>query len=193
MSSYNPTNINLIFACTFDGGIGYGNRLPWNIPSEMRKFRNITKITKDPTKQNAVIMGRNTWESIEKPLKDRLNIVLTTKNNYVIDDANVFVANNLYDAINHCKTDDNIEEIFIIGGEKLYRNIFFNNNYTIKSIIMSVMFYDKYFIDSYIDMRYIYGNFDIKKDDRFSLECQERLFASFICTPKILRQPKLIP
>jgi dihydrofolate reductase/thymidylate synthase len=184
MAMCHNTNINLIFACTFDGGIGYNNSLPWNIPQELKKFRNITTNTKDATKQNAVIMGRKTWESIGKPLNNRLNIILTTNRNYVVTNSNVFVANNLYEAVNHCQ-DNDIENIYIIGGEKLYRNIFFNNYYRINSIIMSVMFYDKYYLDTYVDIAYIYANFDIKKDMRYSQECDNRLFASFICTPKI--------
>jgi len=186
MAICHNTNINLIFACTFDGGIGYNNKLSWNIPQEMKKFRNITTETKDKTKRNAVIMGRKTWESIGKPLNKRLNIILTTNRNYrndVVSNSSVFVANNLYEAVNHCE-DNDIENIYIIGGEKLYRNIFFNNYYRINSIIMSVMFYDKYNLDTYIDMEYIYANFNIKKDVRYSRECNERLFASFICTPK---------
>lgn len=185
MSICHDIKINLIFACTFDGGIGYNNRLPWKIPSELKKFKKITETTKDPSKQNAVIMGRNTWESIGYPLSNRLNIVLTTKKNYEINNSNVIVVNNLHSAVNICE-DNDIEEIYIIGGEKLYRNIFFNNHYTINSIIMSVMFYNKYNIDTYVDMAYIYANFKIQKDTRFNRECQERLFASFIAFPKKL-------
>ena len=66
---------SIILACTFEGGIGYNNDIPWNIKSEIYLFKQITG-NKDQYKQNAVIMGRNTWESLpHKPLKDRLNII----------------------------------------------------------------------------------------------------------------------
>ena len=54
--------------------------LPWKIPADMAYFKELTSRTADPAKQNAVIMGRKTWESIPpkfRPLAGRLNIVLS--------------------------------------------------------------------------------------------------------------------
>lgn len=188
MTTHHDTGLNVIFACTFDGGIGYDNKLPWNIPSELKKFREITTKTEDPYKRNAVIMGRKTWESIGRPLKGRLNIVLTKSRHYVIDYPDVIVCNHLYDAVNCCDNCD-IEEIFVIGGGRLYWDILHNDiYYRVKKIIMSVLFDDKFLVDSYIDMSLIYANFDIKKDERYSIEAKKRIFASFICTPKLLKQ-----
>lgn len=57
-----------------------GGALPWSLPGDMAYFKELTSRTADPAKQNAVIMGRKTWESIPakfRPLKGRINVVLT--------------------------------------------------------------------------------------------------------------------
>lgn len=181
----NKVGVNIILASTFDGGIGFQNRLPWDIPSELKKFKDITTNTQDPKKINALIMGRRTWESIGKPLKNRLNIVLTTNRNYKVDYPEVRVINHMYNAVFFCYDSDDIEQIFIIGGENIYRNALYNNFYfDVDKIIWSVPFYQKYFIDTYVDVRVIYEKYDIKKDETYSRESEDRLFASYICTLK---------
>ncbi len=57
-----------------------GGTLPWSIPGDLRYFKELTSRTADPGKQNAVIMGRKTWESLPpkfRPLPGRLNVVLS--------------------------------------------------------------------------------------------------------------------
>lgn len=66
--------IKLILAINQQRIIGVGNALPWFIPEEMKHF-------KKETIGNTVVMGRNTWESIDekyKPLVDRHNVVLSS-------------------------------------------------------------------------------------------------------------------
>ena len=79
------SNVKSTFSCivaasknTF--GIGYENTIPWHISADLVHFKNITTETSSPTLQNAVIMGRRTYESIPskfRPLKNRLNIILS--------------------------------------------------------------------------------------------------------------------
>lgn len=57
-----------------------GGILPWSLPGDLRYFKELTSRTVDPGKQNAVIMGRKTWESLPpkfRPLPGRLNVVLS--------------------------------------------------------------------------------------------------------------------
>ena len=73
--------MNLIVAYCKNRGIGFKNTLPWKLSLDMNRFKKLTI----GNKNNAVIMGRNTWESLPlkyKPLPKRTNIILTTKADY---------------------------------------------------------------------------------------------------------------
>jgi dihydrofolate reductase len=104
--------ISLIAAHSANKVIGKNNDLPWYIPEDLKRFKSITT-------GHTVIMGRNTYQSIferlGKPLPNRRNIVVSST--LKPDTADVEVAPNLEQAI---KTADN-NEVFIIGGEQLYR------------------------------------------------------------------------
>lgn len=65
-------NINLIAALSKNHIIGNKNKIPWVLPNDLSWFKSITL-------NKPVVMGRLTWESIKKPLKDRLNIVVSRK------------------------------------------------------------------------------------------------------------------
>ena len=69
-------NFALIVAADLDGGIGKENKLPWRLSADMNFFKNVTI----GNGNNAVIMGRKTWDSIPpkfRPLPKRVNIVIT--------------------------------------------------------------------------------------------------------------------
>ena len=105
--------ISILVAVDEKGGIGKGNNLMWNIPSDLRRFKEIT--TKDQiginNNNNTVVMGRKTCDSIGKLLPNRTNIVLSSKNkcSYKVED--ILDYNERYTE----------EEIFIIGGEQIYK------------------------------------------------------------------------
>ena len=70
----------LVVAATRKLGIGKGGTMPWRLPGDMAYFKALTSATVDPSKANAVVMGRKTWESIPikfRPLRGRVNVVLT--------------------------------------------------------------------------------------------------------------------
>ncbi len=70
----------IVVAATRKLGIGKGGTMPWKLPGDMAYFKELTTRTADPTKQNAVVMGRKTWESIPskfRPLPGRVNVVLS--------------------------------------------------------------------------------------------------------------------
>ena len=73
------SRLTLIVAATKANGIGQNGNLPWRLPKEMSYFAKVTSHAPEG-KQNRVIMGRKTWESIPakfRPLRDRLNVVLS--------------------------------------------------------------------------------------------------------------------
>ena len=85
--------IHLIVAgCVVKGeknrlGIGSKGNLPWKLRSEMQHFTRMTKKTSNENMQNAVLMGRKTWESIPakfRPLPSRFNVVVTRQEDYKI-------------------------------------------------------------------------------------------------------------
>ena len=102
--------ISIIAAIDDKRGIGKNNRLLWNIPEDLQRFKKIT--TGHP-----VIMGRKTYESIGRPLPQRANIIVTGNQDYKADGC--LVAHSLEEAIDLAKAKDD-QEIFIIGGGQLY-------------------------------------------------------------------------
>jgi dihydrofolate reductase len=101
--------VSLIVARAANGVIGDQGRLPWHIPSELKHFKAVTM-------GHPIIMGRKTWESIGRPLPGRRSIVITRQKAYTA--AGALVVSSLDDAIAACAGED---EIFVIGGEQLYR------------------------------------------------------------------------
>lgn len=107
---------SIIVAVSTNNGIGKNGKLPWKNKEDMQFFKNKTCKVEDPLKQNVVIMGRHTFESLGmNPLPNRKNIVITS-HKY----ESVSTMPSLTMALKSLDTDDLIERIFIIGGERLY-------------------------------------------------------------------------
>lgn len=92
--------------------IGKKGNLPWYIPQELKRFKQITM-------GHPIIMGRKTHESIGKPLPGRTNIIVTHDMEY--SSAGCFVVHSLGEAIQKAKGKEGSEEIFVIGGGELYK------------------------------------------------------------------------
>ena len=104
---------SIIVAIGKNSEIGKGNKLLWHIPEDLKNFK---KITTDKT----VIMGRKTFESIGKPLPKRKNIILSKNGEKELSkEKGIEIYQNLEKLINDYK--DSEEEIFIIGGEQIYK------------------------------------------------------------------------
>lgn len=104
----------IIVAVSENNVIGRTNgTMPWHSKEDFKHF-------KDTTFGYPVIMGRKTFESLGKPLKGRLNIILTrgNENNYEYD--NVLVLRGLRDAYSYCEN-HNYEKVFVIGGGQIYK------------------------------------------------------------------------
>ena len=125
--------ISLIAAVGKNNELGLDNHLIFNIPGDLKFFRNTT-IGK------TVIMGRKTYESIGKPLPKRINIVVS---NSLKETDGITIINSFEDVLEKYLNSE--EEAFIIGGERLY-NYFINyaqNIYLTKVYANAVA--DKYF------------------------------------------------
>jgi dihydrofolate reductase len=85
--------------------------LPWHLPKDLKRFRRLTL-------GRPIIMGRNTFEMIGKPLEGRRNVVLTSRPDYQIPGA--VTSFSLKHAITQADETLTVDEIFIIGGAKIY-------------------------------------------------------------------------
>lgn len=102
--------ISIIAAMSLNRVIGKNNQIPWHIPGEQKRFKEITW-------NHAIIMGRKTHESIGKPLPGRTNIVITRQKNYSAPGC--VVVHSLEAALKNCPPDET--EAFITGGEHIFR------------------------------------------------------------------------
>ena len=107
-------NFKIIVAVDKNLGIGLKNSLPWKFKSDMHFFREMTI----GDKNNAVVMGKNTYLSIGKNLSNRENIVLSTSLNNDIENIKVF--HNIDNLCEYCKK-KNFDSIWIIGGGEIYK------------------------------------------------------------------------
>lgn len=115
-------NLSIIVALDSKNGIWKWWVLAWNIFTDINFFKEITSKVNNNKNINAIIMWHNTWKSIPnkyKPLQNRLNIVLSLKNNLIIPNW-VIVCNSLESSFNYILKINNIENIFIIWWAKIY-------------------------------------------------------------------------
>jgi len=113
--------INAIFACDEEWGIGKNGTLPWpHNPADLKWFKN-------KTNAKAVIMGKNTWDSLPiKPLPNRLNFVITSTNmeNYNPRPHGYYSGNDVSKIIKDVieARYGGIDDIWIIGGSQLFES-----------------------------------------------------------------------
>lgn len=161
-------NFSIVAAVNKTNGIGFDNIIPWKNSEDLKFF---STLTIGLQKNNAVIMGYKTWESLPtKPLPDRLNIVITSALLKVQD---VIFVDNFKDAINTC-VEKNINDVFVIGGERLYKS-------TIGSFLCKTLYISQ--IDNYekcdkffpiFDEVNIYKEREFKLHNNFTLVRYER-------------------
>ncbi len=106
--------LSLIVAMAANRTIGRDNILPWHLSEDLKYFRRTTT-------GHCIIMGRNTWESIGRPLPNRRSIVVSSNPNYIAEGAEVVsslaAAKALAESIS---AELGVDEAFVIGGARLY-------------------------------------------------------------------------
>lgn len=106
--------VALIWAMSDNLVIGRDNKLPWHLPNDLKYFKRLT--TGKP-----VIMGRKTYDSIGRPLPNRVNIVITRDAGFKAD--GIKVVHNLDAAIELAEAETTIsgaEEVIVMGGAEIY-------------------------------------------------------------------------
>ena len=107
--------ISHVVALSNNSVIGVDNNLPWNLKTDLSHF-------KEYTTNKIIVMGRKTYESIGRPLPNRINYVVS---NTIDEIEGAFVFNSIDSAINNSKDycdKKNLDEIVIIGGGFLFRD-----------------------------------------------------------------------
>lgn len=104
--------ISIIVVIGKNREIGCDNKLLWDLPEDMARFKKITT-------GHSVIMGSKTFESIGKALPNRNNIVIAYDPKY--NAPNCSVATSIDEAVKIAKSQEKNEEIFIIGGASIYK------------------------------------------------------------------------
>ncbi len=103
--------ISLIVAASTNNAIGKNGQLLWHLPIDLKFFKNTTW-------GMPVVMGRKTFEAVNKPLPGRTNIVITRQDTWQSED--VIVAKDINEALQKA-AETNSKEIFIIGGGEIYK------------------------------------------------------------------------
>jgi dihydrofolate reductase len=148
--------ISLIVAASENNAIGKNNQLLWNLPNDLKFFKN-------KTWGMTVLMGRKTFEAVNRPLPGRVNIVITTQPNWTA--ADVWVAKNIDDAIAQAET-TNCKEIFIIGGGEIYKQSMVLANRIYMTRVHAVLDGDAFFPVIEEDKWKLIENIDFAADDK---------------------------
>jgi len=101
--------ISIIVAMSKNGVIGREGDLPWHLSADLQKFKQITM-------GHHIVMGRKTYESINRLLPGRTTVIVTRQPDYMIDGA--ITVNDLSELESLGETDN---EVFVIGGGQIYQ------------------------------------------------------------------------
>ena len=131
-----------IVAVDRNGAIGKGGKLPWHYSADMKFF-------KETTTGNACVMGHKTWQTLKNPLPNRLNIVLSRQVNIKAQDA-VVVLRDVESVLSMAK--DLKYDLFVIGGEKVYRSFLpYIEKWIVTEIPLSIDGADAFVPENYLD------------------------------------------
>ena len=109
------STITIIAAIADNNALGKDNDLIWHLPADLKRFKKVTS-------GHHILMGRNTFESIGKPLPNRTTVIITRNENYKADGC--IMVDSIEKAIKVAEPD---EHIFIIGGAQIYKQAMESN------------------------------------------------------------------
>jgi len=158
---------NIIACVNEEGIIGCNNDLFAKSSEDMKRFKKITT----GKGKNVVIMGRKTWESIPRdyrPLKDRINIVLSKNGDF--ECVGAIVCSSFQNALKCCN-EKIIDEIFVIGGETLYDECFRNFHKNIDRVYLTKIHKKASSYRDYKYFRFDETHFTLLKNE----ECRENV------------------
>lgn len=108
-------DISFVVAVAENGVIGINNEMPWRLPSDLKRFRQLTM-------GKPIVMGRKTFDSIGKPLDGRANIIISRDTDYSVEGA--YVVHSIEEALELGETEakkTDASEIMVIGGAEIYK------------------------------------------------------------------------
>jgi dihydrofolate reductase len=126
-------NISIVACINKRLALGLNNDLLYRLPSDLAHFKSLTR-------GGVVIMGKNTFDSLPiKPLKDRVNIVITKDQDFTHD--GVIVVHSIEECLSVCQSDYSDKSIFVIGGSSIYRQFLVAD--VVTSMVITEVFDDK--------------------------------------------------
>jgi len=158
--------LTIIAAVSINNVIGNKNKLIWNLPNDLKRFKKLTT-------GHSVIMGRKTFDSLPNPLPNRDNIVITRNTDY--SNSDVKVCSSIEDAINLTKTDT---QPFIIGGGEIY-----SQTINLADKIELTRVYKKFDGDAYFPEIPL-DIFELINEERYNSNAQNEFDYSFLTYKK---------
>ncbi|SCU95629.1 LAME_0F12816g1_1 [Lachancea meyersii CBS 8951] len=164
-----PSIISIVACLMPEMGIGYNGKLPWRLKQEMAYFRQVTTGTFSSGAQNAVVMGRKTWESIPpkfRPLPGRVNIVVSRQHGEEL--APTTFANStvwLSDSLTRClellpERVSNLERIYVIGGGEIYAQTSILSDYMLITEVRPEDEANRPPMDTFLDPGIVHSRFE---------------------------------
>jgi dihydrofolate reductase len=131
-----------IVAVDRNGAIGKGGKLPWHYSDDMKHF-------KETTTGHACVMGYRTWQTLKKPLKDRLNIVLSRQSN-IEPQESMIVLRDVQSVLSMAQTLEG--DLFVIGGAQVYQSFLpYIEKWIVTEVPLTVAGADAFVPENYLD------------------------------------------
>ena len=166
--------ISIIAAISESRALGKDGKLLWHIPEDMKRFKKLTE-------GHAVIMGRKTFESIGKPLQNRMNLIITGEKNYDISlyrYNDIIICNSLEKALRQAQSKliqkKYPGEVFVVGGGQIYQQAIKYTDKLYLTIVKGNFAADTFFPDYSVFKKAVYKKESWDKNYRYTFLELER-------------------